>query len=69
MRLRLVLDTYKRIVYCSPMDTHTDPTARREAATTNFREMAHAAYHKVNGTDAPCHRCENVAKGEKGFNL
>jgi hypothetical protein len=51
------------------MNTHTDTTARREAATSRFIESAHNAYHKANGKDAPCHRCANVAAGEKGFNL
>jgi hypothetical protein len=38
-------------------------------ATAAFIERAHKAWHQVNGKDAPCHRCGNVAKGEKGFNL
>jgi hypothetical protein len=42
---------------------------RRESATKAFIEKAHDAYHRTNGADAPCHRCGNVAKGEKGFNL
>jgi hypothetical protein len=42
---------------------------RRESATNAFIETAHDAYHRTNGQDAACHRCGNVTKGEKGFNL
>jgi uncharacterized protein (UPF0248 family) len=47
----------------------TTETARREASTNQFVTKAHDLYHKANGTEAPCHRCGNVAKSEKGFNL
>lgn len=44
-------------------------TTRRESATNAFIEKAHDLYHRANGQDAPCHRCGNVAKEAKGFNL
>lgn len=44
-------------------------TERRTSATNAFIERAHAIYHQTNGKAAPCHRCGNVAKSEKGFNL
>lgn len=47
----------------------TTTDERRAKATSAFIQKAHDIYHQRNGKDAACHRCGNIAKGEKGFNL
>jgi hypothetical protein len=34
--------------------------ARMASATSAARDGVHDLYHRMNGADAPCHRCGNV---------
>lgn len=36
----------------------TEEQKRRAKATADFADKTHFYYHKVNGADAPCKRCE-----------
>lgn len=43
--------------------------ARRDAATSSFKQKAHDLYHRMNGESAPCHNCGNIERSASGFQI